>query len=148
MSLGLRIRTISLGLGTNLDYFFPNYDMPDEVNERGYEAFEDVYTTPNGNAYIYGKGRIKTWDLHFRDVTSRTKDFLEHMASGWLTEQQISVIFFGSHVTGTTQSPGTYTASQIWGTAYIRISKPKETAYDLWDIDANIREFGPDQSFS
>jgi len=147
--IGLRMRSISLTLGTSFDYFFPDEDMPDEVNDRGYDIFEDIHTTPTGNTYMYEKGKRKVWGLEFKDISSVTKNALEHMTHGWQKKKQITVVYFGTHVTGTNQSPGTYSSSQIWGTGFVRLNGlPKESAFDLWNTTIIIREFGPDQNFT
>jgi len=145
---GLRIRTVSLSLGSFCDFFIPDEDMPAEVNTRGYEVFRDDLRAPNGNTFSYDKGRVKTWSLNFEAISTRTKDLVEHSDHGWLGKQQVSVIFFGTEVTGTTQSPGTYSASQVWGTGYVRLQKaPDEVMFDAWNLGITITQFGTNQSF-
>ena len=76
------------------------------------------------------------------------KELIEHSDHGWLGQQQVTVVFFGTEVTGTTQSPGTYSASQIWGTGYIRLDKqPDEVMFDAWSFAITITQFGTNQSF-
>jgi len=145
---GLRFRTASLGLGTVCDFFVPDEDMPAEKNTRGYEVFREDTVTPNGNTFTYDKGKTKTWKLNFEAISTRTKNLIEHCDHGWMGEQQVTVVFFGTEVTGTTQSPGTYSSSQIWGTGYIRLSAPPdEVMFDAWDFEITIKQFGTNQSF-
>ena len=66
---------------------------------------------------------------------------------GWIGNRAFSTIYFGTNVTGTLQGKGTYEASQIWGTGYIRIvSGPTEEIFDAWNIGIVIKQFGTNQS--
>ena len=123
--------------------------MASDKNERGYELFEDVLQTPTGNHWIYAKGRIKTWALSFEDISTRSKNHLEHMCVGWYDQQQITMVYYGTSVIGTAESPGSMlTAGQLWGTGFMRFTtKPRETAFDLWTFDTFVTEFGTNQSF-
>lgn len=148
MGYGLRIRTTSLSLGTSCDFFVDDADMPSDDNSRGYDVFRDDIVTPFGNTFIYDKGKTKKWTLKFELISTRQKELLEHADHGWLNNQQVSIIFFGTNVTGTTQSCGTYEASQIWGTGYIRVvSGPDEPMFDAWNMNIEIKQFGTNQSF-
>ena len=145
MPYGLRI--FHQANGTNCDFFFPDEDMPNEKNDKPYQVFRDDITTPQGNTFIYDLGKIKTWKLDFEAVSTRTKEFLELFDYGWIGNRAFSTIYFGTNVTGTLQGKGTYEASQIWGTGYIRIvSGPTEEIFDAWNIGIVIKQFGTNQS--
>jgi hypothetical protein len=149
MSYGLRMITKSISIGTSFDIFFSNDDMPDFPHAPGYELFEDINTTPSGNTYLYSRGKIKTWELDFKDITEFGKNALEHLCHGWAGSQQITIIYYGTAVTGTSEAAGGYSSSQIFGTGYMRVtSKAQETAFGLWDIGVTFKQFGPDQSFT
>ena len=145
MPYGLRV--FHQANGTNIDFFFPDEDMPSDKNTRGYKVFRDDITTPNGNTFIYEMGKIKSWNLDFEAISTRTKEMLELFDYGWLGMRPYSAIYFGTNVTGTLQGKGTYEASQIWGTGYIRVtSRPVEIMFDAWDISIEINQFGTNQS--
>lgn len=149
MSYGLRMRTTSISIGSTYDYFFPDDGMPDFPHSPDTELFEDIHTTPSGNTYVYARGSRKSWELNFKDIPENTKIALEHLAHGWAGSQQVTIIYYGTAVTGTTDVPSAYAASQIFGTGYLRITgKPTETAYGLWDVGVTFKQWGPDQSFS
>lgn len=149
MALGLRFRTTSLSLGSVFDYFVPDEDMPDEGNPRGFNLVEDIHETHHGNTFLYEKSKLKEWRLSFSDIQTITKEAIEHIAGGWFGKQQVTIVYFGSHVSGTTQSPGTYTASQIWGTGYCRLDGiPRENSFDLWTFGLIIKQFGTNQAFT
>jgi len=148
MAVGLRFRTYSIELGTSCDWFVPDGDMPDSENTRGTAIFRDIVTTPYGNTFIYDKGQRGEWKLNFKDISTASKNRIEFVESGWLGFRQITMVYFGTNVTGTTQSVGTYEASQIWGTGYVELSgRPVETDYNMWSVEMQINEFGPDQTF-
>lgn len=149
MAYGLRFRTTSVQIGTSCDFYLPTGDMPSDQNERGYEIFEDQLTSVAGNTWLYAKGRRKIWALTFEDISTRSKEFMEHIAGGWFDKQQVTIVYFGTSVIGTTETPGSMaTAGQLWGTGFVRFtSKPRETAFDLWSFDIFITEFGTNQSF-
>ncbi len=150
--LGLTFITISENLGTYSDFFIPDQDMPDYPHSPGYDDYRDEIITPHGNKYLYDKGKTKSWDLNFTDISTSTKDKLQHCCDGWLSHQQFTIIFFGSLVNGTAISaPGTSCnfPTQCWGTGYLIMSgKPNESGLDLWNISINIKEFGPNQTFT
>lgn len=114
MPYGLRMRSSALSMATTFDYFFPNDGMPDFPHTPKSQLFETIHTTPSGNAYMYSRGKIKVWDLNFLDVPTYTALALQHICEGWAGSQQIVVVFYGTAVTGTTDTPGNYDASQIW----------------------------------
>lgn len=140
------LRVFHQANGTNIDFFFPDEDMPNEKNTRGYQIFRDDMTTPNGNTFVYEKGKIKSWQLDFEAISTPTKEMLERFDYGFLRQRPFSTVYFGTNVTGTTQGRGTYEASQVWGTGYIRItSGPTESMFDAWDMSITIKEFGTNQ---
>jgi hypothetical protein len=147
---GLRLRTYSRSLGSTFDWFVPDNDMPDAPNARGYEVFRDIHTTPSGNTYLYDKGKIKKWELQFSDISTISKDRLEHIAYGWMDSQQVTMVYFGTSVIGTTETVGSMeTAGQLWGTGWCEIDNiPQETAMDLWNMKLTIHQFGSDQVFT
>lgn len=148
-SVGLRFRTVNQTTGSVCDWFVPDADMPEAPNTRGYEVFRDVNITPAGNTYLYDKSRLKRWELQFLDISTRSKNFLEHVSHGWIGSMQITMVYFGSSVIGTTESAGSMSAAgQLWGTGWVEQNGlPNESASDLWNFNAIIHEFGPDQSF-
>jgi hypothetical protein len=148
MSYGLRFRTVSQSLGTSLDFFVPEADFPVENNARGYNVYRDKLVAPNGNTWLYDKGKTKHWSVSFEDVTTNTKEIMEHICLGWLCKKQVTVVFWGTNVTGTTQSCGTYEAGMIWGTGYLEMTEPKERIADMWSFDVEINEFGTNQVFN
>jgi hypothetical protein len=150
MGYGLRLRTYSLTLGSAFDFFVPDRDMPTDKSPRGYNIGRDILTTPRGNSYLYDKFRKKQWKLTFEDITTLTKNSLEHIESGWLGSRQITMVYWGTSVIGTVETPGSMaTAGQLWGTGYVTIDKiPEEAALDQWNLSLTIDEFGPDQSFT
>jgi hypothetical protein len=122
--------------------------MPDSENTRGTVLYRDIHTTPSGNTFIYDKGDRREWKLSFKDISTASKERIEFAVGGWFGHRQITMVYFGTNVTGTTQSVGTYEASQIWGTGYLELpSLPMETDYNMWSLDLQINEFGPDQTF-
>lgn len=146
---GLRFRSVAQSLGSVFDWFVPDYDMPDYPTERGYAEFRDVLTTPSGNTFIYDKSRIKKWNLIFSDITELSVRNLQHLANGWLGKKQITMVYFGTNVTGTTQSVGTYSAGQLWGTGFLLMQGlPKEKDVNLWDVTIELTEFGTGQIFT
>lgn len=150
MSYGLRFRTYSQSLGSSFDWFMPDQDMPNESNPRGYLVGRDILTTNRGNDFLYDKYRKKQWKLVFQDIQTISKERLEFCESGWLGSRQITMVYFGTSVIGTSESPGSMSsAGQLWGTGYLSLDKiPEETAADLWDVNLTVTEFGPDQSFT
>lgn len=149
MGYGLRFYHKSLTLGTVLDWFVPDQDMPNAPNKRGTRIFRDIIETPFGNTFLYDKGKRKEWDLEFSDIQTLSKGYLEFLESGWLQKRAITVIFFGTSVIGTNESAGSMaTAGQLWGTGFIQLTDlPAESAFNLWNVNIKIIEFGTNQSF-
>ena len=147
---GIRFHTVSLSIGSSMSFFLPTEDMPDERSPRGYEVFQDVTTTPTGNSFLYGFGRIKTWEMSFLDISTDTKEKLEHICHGWIGSQQITILAFGTSVIGTTETMASMaSAGQIYGTGFCQqLDQPIETALDLWNFRLLWTQFGPDQTFS
>lgn len=147
---GIRLRSVAQSIGSVFDFFIPYADMPEADNPRGYDIFEDIIETPYGNTYLYSKGKRKRWQLSFQQITPRTKDALEHIAHGWLTQKQVTIVFFGTSVTGTATPPGSLqNAGQLWGTGFVRITGlPREVDVDLWNLELQITEFGTSQAFT
>ncbi len=149
MSNGLRFHSISQSLGTSFSWFVPSADMPVEQNTRGYDVYRDELTTPRGNTWLYDKGKRRTWTLDWQMVTTDTKMKCEHIFCGWLGSRQICVVAYGSSVIGTTESMASMASvGQIWATCFVKMSKPKESVFDLWDFTMDLIEFGQDQSFT
>lgn len=149
-TFGLRFRTYSMSLGSAHDWFVPDQDMPDAMNSRGTEVFRDIHTTPSGNTYLYDKGKRKRWDMSFQDMTTLGMTNLQHCVSGWLGSRQITQVYYGTSVIGTLESPGSMSsAGQLWGTCWLDMPKiAQEVAFDLWNADITITEFGGDQIFT
>jgi len=144
MPYGLRV--FHQANGTNIDFFFPDEDMPSDKTFRGYLTFRDDITTPFGNTFVYEMGKVKNWKLDFESISTNTKEMIERFDYGFLGLRPFSTIYFGTNVTGTTQGKGTYEASQIWGTGIIRItSGPSEPMFDAWDLSIELTEFGTNQ---
>jgi hypothetical protein len=148
---GLRFRCNVLQLGTLFDWFVPDQDMPDTPNERGYKVFQDVHTTPSGNTFIYDKSRVRSWKLTFDNVSTLSKDRIEHIVTGWLGQQKVTSVYFGTSVIGTTESCGSMaSAGQLFGTGFFTFTKlPSEgDLADMWNFEIQFTEFGPNQVFS
>jgi len=150
MPYGLRLRTWSQSLGSAFDWFVPDESMPEAPNPRGHKIFRDIIETPSGNTFLYDKGKIKFWRLTFRDIKTLDKERFEHVAHGWIGSKQITMVYFGTSVIGTVESPGSMsTAGQLWGTGYITLlSEPEEVDMDFWNVELSITQFGSSQSFS
>lgn len=144
----MRIITRSLSLGSSCDWFIPEQDMPSSNNSPYEKLFEDIITTPFGNSFLYEKGKINAWQLNFESITTQSYNLLKHICNGWHGLQQVTTLFYGSHVTGTNQSAGTYSASQIWGTGFCRMSNVSEVISDSWNCTIEITQFGSNQHFS
>ena len=147
---GIRFHTVSLSLGSSMSWFLPTADMPDENSPRGYDVFQDIKITPTGNKFLYDHARTKAWEFTFLDITTDSKEKLEHLCHGWIGSQQITVIAFGTSVIGTSESMASMaSAGQIYGTGFCQQSeRPRESALDLWNFKMLWMEAGPDQSFS
>ena len=91
MPYGLRFVTYSQNLGSRFDWFVPDCDMPESSNKRGYKVNQSIIETPFGNTFIYDMGKRKKWSLQFRDITTLSKDRLEHCYCGWLGSRQITM---------------------------------------------------------
>jgi len=150
MSIGLRFHTISQSLGSSCSFFVPSADMPSEPNERGYREWGYMPETPTGNTFDYRTGRTKQWSIDFEDITTLTKEFVQHCCNGWIGSKQITIVAYGSSVIGTAESMASMASvGQIWGTGYLKMKNlPKETAMDLWTFSIDINEFGPNQQFT
>ncbi len=150
MAYGLRFYHKSRSLGSVFDWFVPDQDCPSAPNDRGTVLFRDIIETPNGNTFIYDKGKRKEWDITFEDISTLSKDRLEFIEGGWLGSLAVTMIFFGTSVIGTNESAGSMSsAGQLWGTGYVKFDgKPKETEYNMWTLKLSIIEFGANQSFT
>jgi hypothetical protein len=146
---GLRFYTKSITLGTTFDFFVPDSDMPEAKNSRGNELIEDVNVTPFGNTWLYEKGKIGKWKQTYDNVTTQSMLAITHCVEGWYKQQQITIVAFGTLVSGTATPLGSLESiGQIWGTCYLRFSKPpEEEILDLWNFDLEITKFGTNQIF-
>jgi len=88
--------------------------------------------------------------MSFFDISTRTKESLEHITHGWIGSKQITVLAFGSSVIGTSESMASMASvGQIFGTGWVDIlDVPIETALDLWNINIEWTQFGVDQQFT
>jgi hypothetical protein len=142
----LRFLTKSQSLGTSMDWYCPNEDDPNDKNTPITLLHEDIITTPFGNSFLYEKGKTKEWTLEFESITNDSMNKLDHICSGWYGKQQVTILYFGTNVTGTTQSIGTYEASQLWGTGFCRMVS-RQGVLDMWNCTLKITQFGTNQVF-
>lgn len=150
MSIGLRFYTKSMTLGTYTDWLVPDEDMPNYPVEFGYDVHRNVLSTPEGNSYLYDRGKTKNCKFIFEDIVPLSKTWLEHICHGWVGSRQVTILFFGSSVWSTTTTPGSLNSvDQCIGTGYCTIvGRPQEGNMDLWTLEVEWTQFGPNQIFS